>query len=67
MPYNEFNAARKYIMNTTQTMNQRLAAAGVKTIRNDAGIFLTRNGITLVRPNVANAAAVCLAVFNVVI
>lgn len=54
-------------MNMNLTTNQRLALAGIKTIRTEAGVFLSRNGITTPRPNANAAASVALAVFNVVI
>lgn len=54
-------------MNIDLSMNQRLALAGVKTIRNADGIFLSRNGVTTKRPHVESCEMVCLYLFNVVI
>lgn len=49
------------------SMNQRLAAAGVRTVRIGGQVFLTRNGVMTPRPHVENCEAVCLSMFNVVI
>ena len=49
------------------TMNERLALAGIKTVRTTDGVFLERNGIRITRPNVGSCDDVCLAMFNVVL
>lgn len=52
---------------SVHTMNQRLRAAGISTVRTSDGVFLRRNGVLTPRPHVENCETVCLAVFNVVI
>lgn len=52
---------------TSLTMSQRLAIAGIKTVRTAGGVFLVRNGVTTRRPHVESCEQVCLALFNVVI
>ena len=49
------------------TMNDRLREAGIKTIRAEDGVLLSRNGIAVPRPHVDNCPDLCLVAFNVVI
>lgn len=54
-------------MNENLSMNDRLRVAGIKTIRSDDGVFLSRNGVTTRRPHFEACVEVCLSVFNVAI
>ena len=61
------NAPFGFNVHPDLSMSQRVAMAGIKT--HDVGIyaFLTKGGVSIRRPHVENAPAVCFAVFNVTI
>ena len=49
------------------TMNQRLAEAGIQTIREGERVYLSCDGKTIPRPHVDNCERECLLAFGVVI